>query len=208
MSQPDLSIESTYSGLIAGIDEAGRGPWAGPVVASAVILARDTLPPGINDSKKLTASRRKILFDAIRATATVGVGMASVAEIDELNILGATKLAMRRAVENLGVLPAIALVDGNRAPDLPCPARTVIRGDAISLSIASASIIAKVTRDRIMRELATEYPGYGWEKNAGYGTATHQKGLAEYGVTPHHRRSFAPIRALLEVTGEPMELTA
>ncbi len=202
MSAPDLSIESTYKGIVAGIDEAGRGPWAGPVVAGAVILPKGKLPPGINDSKKLPAAKREELFECIMAIATVGVGIASVEEIDTHNILGATKLAMRRAVEALGVLPVVALVDGNRAPELPCPAHTIVRGDAISLSIAAASIIAKVTRDRIMQQLASEFPGYGWETNAGYGTAAHQKGLAERGVTIHHRRSFAPIRALLEATNE------
>ena len=199
MPQPDLSIEATHSGIIAGVDEAGRGPWAGPVVAAAAILDPARLPTGINDSKKLSAAKRDALFDAIQNCARTGVGIASVEEIDALNILGATKLAMCRAVEALGVLPDIALVDGNRAPEkMRCRVQTVIGGDAKSLSIAAASIIAKVTRDRIMEQLAREYPGYGWEKNAGYGTAAHQAGLATFGVTPHHRQSFAPIRALLE----------
>jgi len=140
------------------------------------------------------------LYDAILANATCAVGMASVGEIDTLNILGATKLAMCRAVDRLSVMPDIALVDGNRAPALPCRVKTVIGGDALSLSIAAASIIAKVTRDRLMSELARDYPGYGWEHNAGYGTAIHQSALVSLGVTPHHRRSFAPVRALLEAT--------
>lgn len=195
---PDFSIESLYTGLVAGVDEAGRGPLAGPVVASAVIFSVRTLPQGINDSKKLNASQRERLYGEITAIATVGIGIASVEEIDELNILGATMLAMCRAVTALGVLPAIALVDGNCAPKIPCPVRTVIGGDSKCLSIAAASIIAKVTRDRMMRELAAEHPGYGWERNAGYGTAQHQKALTELGVTVHHRRSFAPIRALLQ----------
>ena len=199
MAQPDLSIESTHRGLIAGVDEAGRGPWAGPVVAAAAILDPAKLPQGINDSKKLTAAKREALFEHILASAHTGVGLASVEEIDRLNILGATKLAMCRAVEALGVVPDIALIDGNRAPEaMRCRVQTVIGGDAKSLSIAAASIIAKVTRDRIMEKLAREYPGYGWEKNAGYGTAAHQAGLASLGITPHHRQSFAPIRALLE----------
>jgi ribonuclease HII len=199
MNTPDLLLESSYSGLVAGVDEAGRGPWAGPVVAAAAILSSKHLPTGINDSKKLTAGKREALFAEIMANATIGVGHASVEEIDELNILGATKLAMRRAVEALGVTPVIALVDGNRAPALPCPVQTVIGGDAKSLSIAAASIIAKVTRDRIMTELAAKHPGYGWERNSGYGTAQHQKGLAELGVTEHHRKSFKPIRTLLGI---------
>ena len=195
--RPDFSIESGLSGIIAGVDEAGRGPWAGPVVAAAVILQRTTTITGINDSKKLNAAKREALHDLILASCITGIGIASVEEIDTLNILGATKLAMCRAVEQLSSVPDIALVDGNRAPALTCKVQTVVRGDAISLSIAAASIIAKVTRDRIMQALALECPGYGWERNAGYGTAQHQAGLASLGVTAHHRRSFAPIRNLL-----------
>ncbi len=199
MTSPDLSLESMHNGIVCGVDEAGRGPWAGPVVAAAAILNPAHIPIGINDSKKLSATKRDALFEHILATATTGVGMASVEEIDELNILGATKLAMCRAVEALGCKVDVALVDGNRAPEkMLCRVQTVIGGDAKSLSIAAASIIAKVTRDRLMEGLAKEYPHYGWEKNAGYGTAAHQKGLATHGLTPHHRRSFAPIRALLE----------
>lgn len=198
MPLPDLSLESLFSGTIAGIDEAGRGPWAGPVVAAAAILDRRRIPPGINDSKKLSAARREALYDELLSCATCGIGLASAEEIDRLNILQATRLAMRRAVDMLGVKPDIALVDGNRAPDLPCAVRTVIGGDAKSLSIAAASIVAKVTRDRIMCELAQECPGYGFESNAGYGTKAHQKALKTLGVTPHHRRSFRPIRELLE----------
>ena len=195
---PDLVLEGAHQGAVAGIDEAGRGPWAGPVVAAAVILDRHDLPAGIDDSKALSANRRAALFDAIRATARVGVGEAGVGEIDRLNILGATMLAMARALADLGERPAHVLVDGNRLPDLPCPATAVVGGDRRSLSVAAASIIAKVTRDRMMASLAAEFAGYGWESNAGYGTAQHQGGLARYGVTPHHRRSFAPIRRLLE----------
>jgi ribonuclease HII len=198
MSKPDYALESSFGGIVAGIDEAGRGPWAGPVVASAVILDIKALPSGINDSKKLSASKREALFEQIMATATVGLGVSSVGEIDEFNILGATKLAMQRALAALSIKPALALVDGNRAPKLPCAVQTIVKGDSKSLSIAAASIIAKVTRDRMMCELAAEFPGYGWERNAGYGTATHQQGLAALGITPHHRRSFAPIRALIE----------
>jgi ribonuclease HII len=201
MPLPDHSIESSVKGIVAGIDEAGRGPWAGPVVAASAIIFPDKLPAGINDSKKLSHSKREQLFDAIMACAITGVGMASVEEIDELNILEATKLAMRRSLEQLSQMPDIALVDGNRAPALPCKVKTVIGGDAKSISIAAASIIAKVTRDRIMQQLGAQYPGYGWERNAGYGTAEHQKGLAALGITPHHRRSFAPIRAIIEAKG-------
>lgn len=200
MQYPDFSIESTYSGIVCGIDEAGRGPWAGPVVAAAAILDRRRFPEGLNDSKKLSAVKRERLYTQILEQAKIGVGIATVEEIDRLNILGATMLAMQRAYEELDIPSDIALIDGNRAPLLSCKTQTIIGGDAKSFSIAAASIVAKVTRDHIMQELAHEFPHFGWEKNAGYGTATHQKALAEHGVTIHHRKSFAPIRALLEKT--------
>ena len=194
----DLTAEAALGGNVCGIDEAGRGPWAGPVVAAAVVLDRDRVPPGLDDSKKLTARRREALFDAIRAAASVGVGSASVAEIDALNILRANDLAMRRALLALDPAPDAALIDGNRVPpDLPCQARALVGGDGLSLSVAAASIIAKVTRDRIMAELALAHPGYGWGSNQGYGTAAHRAGLQRLGVTPHHRRSFAPIHKML-----------
>jgi ribonuclease HII len=196
-AKPNFSLERACSGVVAGVDEAGRGPWAGPVVAAAVILNPKRLPTGINDSKKLAADKRETLFDAIVKHAQSAVGMASVEEIDMLNILGATKLAMCRAVAQLEQKPDLALVDGNSAPALACTVKTIIGGDSLCLSIAAASIIAKVTRDRLMRELAVECPGYGWEHNAGYGTACHQDALARLGVTRHHRRSFRPIRELL-----------
>ena len=196
---PDFSLESAHGGLVAGVDEAGRGPWAGPVVAAAVILHPARIPGGINDSKKLSPARRDALYDVILDHAIAsGVGIATVEEIDEINILAATMLAMQRAVSLLSPAPTLVLIDGNRAPALPCAVQTVVGGDATSLSIAAASIIAKVTRDRVMAELSRQYPGYGWEKNAGYGTAAHQQCLAERGLTPHHRKSFAPIKALLE----------
>lgn len=195
---PTLAYETQYEGIIAGIDEAGRGPWAGPVVAAAAILNPQQLPHAIDDSKKLSAAKREMLFDLITQHAQTGVGIATVEEIDRLNILGATKLAMCRALEALPVRADVALVDGNRAPPLYCKTVTLIGGDAKSLSIAAASIIAKVTRDRLMRKLSQEFPGYGWEKNAGYGTRAHQEGLAKLGVTRHHRQSFAPIKSLLE----------
>jgi ribonuclease HII len=190
---PDLKFEDGHDGLVAGIDEAGRGPWAGPVVAAAVILDGCAIPQGIDDSKALSRARREGLYKRLQGCATIGVGQASVAEIERLNILGAAMLAMTRAVENLGVVPDHALIDGNRAPDLPCPATTLVGGDGRSLSIAAASIIAKVTRDRIMARLAADHPGYGWERNAGYGTAEHRAALDRLGVTAHHRRGFKPI---------------
>jgi ribonuclease HII len=202
---PDFMFEyeAIAEGLapVCGVDEAGRGPWAGPVVAGAAILDPATLPDslrqGLDDSKKLKAEKRQSLFDLLTDHAITGVGIASVEEIDALNILAASMLAMTRAVENLGVKPGMALIDGNRLPDLPCPGEALVKGDGRSLSIAAGSIIAKVSRDRIMAELATKHPGYGWEHNAGYGTKKHQQGLADFGVTEHHRRSFAPIARII-----------
>jgi len=197
---PDLALERG-SGVVAGIDEAGRGPWAGPVVAAAVVLDAAALPDAlaarIDDSKKLSEPARRAIAAELAGFALIGIGAAARAEIDELNILAATMLAMRRALDALGLVPDLALIDGNRVPALPCPARAVVRGDATSLSIAAASIVAKVTRDRIMTRLAARYPGFGWERNAGYGTAEHRAALDAAGVTPHHRRSFAPIRHIL-----------
>ena len=195
--RPSYTIELSFTGIVAGVDEAGCGPWAGPVVAAAVILNPYRRTIGINDSKKLTREERSELYTAIVERAHTATGMATVKEIDAINILEAAKLAMLRAFEGLGIMPGMAIVDGNRPPKLPCPVKMVIGGDESCMSIAAASIIAKVTRDRMMQELAEEFPYYGWESNAGYGTASHQKGLREYGVTPHHRKSFAPIRALL-----------
>jgi ribonuclease HII len=171
------------------------------VFAAAVILDAARLPEKIarriDDSKKLTAATREALFEALAEHATISVGHASVEEIDALNILKATHLAMRRAVEALAVIPNRAVVDGNSLPALPCPATPVIGGDALVIEIAAASIVAKVTRDRLMKELALAHPGYGWERNVGYGTPEHRAGLAQLGVTAHHRRSFAPIRMFL-----------
>ncbi len=198
---PDFTLEAAALDAgheaVAGIDEAGRGPWAGPVVAAAVVLDPGNIPEGLNDSKKLTATTRDTLFDQISAVAHVGVGIAEVDRIDRDNILAATLWAMRAALDDLSAAPAYALIDGNRMPDLPCPAETVIKGDGRCLSIAAASIIAKTTRDRIMRDLAEECPGYGWERNMGYGTAEHSAAIDRIGVTPHHRRSFRPIRLAL-----------
>jgi ribonuclease HII len=202
---PDFSLENIlierHRGPVAGVDEVGRGPWAGPVVAAAVILkpdAPDRVLDALDDSKRLTVKTREALAAAIPVCAWVGLGAASVAEIDRINILAASHLAMRRAVARLPQAPAACLIDGNRLPDLPCPAEAVVKGDGLSLSIAAASIVAKVARDRLMARLALRYPAYGWQKNAGYGTGEHQEALAVAGVTVHHRRSFSPIRILLE----------
>lgn len=193
---------SRYGGPIAGIDEAGRGPWAGPVVASAVILDPHTMPEGLNDSKKLTKQKRENLFDLIMDTQDVGIGITSPQEIDQINILQASLLAMRRAASDLGGKLALKnrplatgyLVDGNRDPNLDLPSLCLIKGDGRSFSIAAASIIAKVFRDKIMADLAKIHPEYGWEKNAGYGVPAHIEGLKLVGVTPHHRKSFKPIK--------------
>ena len=194
---PDLAEEIAFGGdgaTICGIDEAGRGPLAGPVVAAAVVLDRGAVPPGIFDSKLIPAPRRAELAGLIRASAAVGVGIASVEEIDALNILAASELAMARALAALDPAPAAALVDGNRVPPgFPCRARAVVGGDATCLSIAAASIVAKVTRDALMDELAAAHPGYGWETNRGYATAAHLAALGRLGITSHHRRSFAPV---------------
>ena len=201
---PTFDLEDELPGLVAGIDEAGRGPWAGPVVASAVILNKNCTPAGVRDSKTLSPKRRQEIAAALWKTARVGIGVASVQEIDEINILQATMLAMTRAVANLPTPPTTCIVDGKVKPKLPCPAYVVVKGDSKSLSIAAASIIAKVTRDRMMLELSREYPGYGWDTNKGYGAKAHRAGLDEHGVTPHHRRSFAPIKNMLLEAEEPL----
>lgn len=193
----ELKLEKKYSGYVVGVDEAGRGPWAGPVVAASVRIHQCGGLEAVNDSKKLSEARREALFEQIHHCADVGVGVAQVEEIDQYNILEATKLAMCRAVEALPASPSMVLVDGNQLPRWSYQAEAIIKGDAKCLSIAAASIIAKVTRDRMMKQLAQEYPYYAWEKNAGYGTKAHQEGLKHYGVTPHHRKSFKPVKALL-----------
>jgi len=207
---PDFALERSCEGVVCGIDEAGRGPLAGPVVAAAVIIDRrrfrGELRRVLDDSKALSRELRESCYEGLCGCARsrvvrIGVGAASAVEIDHINILRASLLAMRRAVAALGARagpgPDIALVDGNVAPTLPCPVRTIVKGDALSLSIAAASVVAKVTRDRIMRALARRYPGYGWETNVGYSTAEHCAGLRRLGVTRHHRRSFAPVRLTL-----------
>ncbi len=202
MSIPDFSFEQEAldrgAASVAGVDEAGRGPLCGPVTAAAVRLVPGRIPAGLNDSKKLTAARRAVLFDQIIAMAEISVGEASVAEIDAHNILRASHLAMCRALAGLSPAPGLALIDGNLLPrGLTCPGLAVVRGDARSLSIAAASIIAKVTRDRIMVDLAQQHPGYGWERNMGYPSPQHLAALVDLGVTPHHRRSFRPVHNIL-----------
>jgi ribonuclease HII len=203
---PDLAIEQSLAGRIAGVDEVGRGPLAGPVVAAAVVLDRQRLPEPlavrIDDSKRLAPALRTAIADALPDWAAIGIGEANVAEIDALNILNAALLAMTRAISALAFIPDAALIDGNHVPaGLPCPARCVIGGDRLSLSIAAASIVAKVTRDRIMATLAIDFPGYGWERNAGYPTRAHVDALRRLGATRHHRRSFRPVAEILTRDG-------
>jgi ribonuclease HII len=204
---PDFTIERRCRGMVCGIDEVGRGPLAGPVVAAAVVLDPRRFPKmlraRLDDSKALTAEEREFCCRALwrcveRGAAHIAVAAASVREIDSINILRAALLAMARAVAGLGVRPDIALVDGTIAPPVDCAVRTVIGGDALSFSIAAASVVAKVTRDRIMRDLAPRYPGYGWATNVGYATPEHGAALRRLGPTRHHRRSFAPVRIALE----------
>ena len=193
MAGPSFKLEKAHPMPLAGVDEAGRGPLAGPVVAAAVIFEGRKAPRGIDDSKKLSANARQDLCAQIRAVAHVGVGIATVEEIDEINILWASMLAMERAVAALAVEPAMVLVDGNRCPRWTRPSQWVIGGDALCLSIAAASIIAKEERDRMMADYDTHHPGYGWSQNKGYGTPAHLAALAQLGPSPLHRRSFAPI---------------
>jgi len=208
---PDFSFEQAHSGYVVGFDEAGCGPWAGPVVAAAAILVKEKFPPElacqINDSKKLTAIKREKIFSHLNIlegeSCFLSVGMCSVEEIDALNIREAAIRAMERASRTLtlklplSITPSLGLADGTVKPKLPYPVRSLVKGDSLSLSIAAASIVAKVTRDQIMKKLSALHPEYGWERNAGYGTAYHQTALMRYGVTPHHRKTFAPIARLL-----------
>ncbi|WP_137702783.1 ribonuclease HII [Marimonas lutisalis] len=202
MTKPDFTFEQAAiaRGLarVAGVDEVGRGPLAGPVVAAAVILDPANIPPGLNDSKKLTAKRRQALSDELHATAQVSIAEATVEEIDTLNILRASHLAMTRAIAGLPAPPDHCLIDGNLIPrDLTLSSEAVIKGDARSLSIAAASIVAKIRRDYVMWDLAQQFPGYGWETNAGYPSKSHRLALQNIGVTPHHRRSFKPVHNIL-----------
>ncbi|HDR28504.1 ribonuclease HII [Rhodovulum sp.] len=199
---PDFSLETDAlargARIVVGVDEVGRGPLAGPVTAAAVRLDPAAIPPGLDDSKRLTPARRAALARALMDCAEVSIAHASVAEIDALNILRASHLAMCRAIAGLPAPPDLALVDGNLLPvDLPCPGLAIVKGDARSLSIAAASIMAKEARDRIMVELAQHFPGYGWDRNAGYPTRAHVQALRDIGVSPHHRRSFAPVHNIL-----------
>lgn len=207
--RPTFELESAAiaagQGPVAGIDEAGRGPWAGPVVAAAVILDPRAIPNGLDDSKVLDADTREALVAAIkRSGAHVGVGIADVERIDRMNILRATLWAMSAAVAALPLKPGLALIDGNQTPRLGCRARTVVRGDAACVSIAAASIVAKVTRDRLMIEHARALPGYGFERHKGYGTPEHKAALARLGASPLHRRSFHPVKVALGLA-EPGE---
>lgn len=205
---PDFSFEDEVKGIVAGVDEAGRGPWVGPVVAGcAVFLNRDVNPfllENLNDSKKLSKKKREQLFDVLHQEANlghikIGIGLASAQEIDDINILNASFLAMDRAIKNAEIVPDMVLIDGNRVPKkFDYVAKSVIKGDAKSYSISAASILAKVYRDRLMEEMALKFPGYGFEKNAGYGTKAHIEGLKKFGVTPEHRKSYAPIKEFLK----------
>lgn len=202
MAGPDFELEYSLRAQgkirIAGVDEVGRGPLAGPVTAAAVVLDPENIPDGLNDSKVLGAGRRLALAEELERTAWVSVAHASVEEIDQRNILQASLLAMRRAVEGLAVRPDHILIDGNRGPaGINIPVDCIVKGDSRSLSIAAASIVAKVARDRIMVDLAQQFPGYGWDRNAGYPTKEHKEALQRLGVTPHHRRSFKPVHNIL-----------
>ena len=206
---PDLALEARHRGCVAGVDEAGRGPWAGPVVAAAVIFDQSAACAEfaglVDDSKRLSAKRRQPLLGRLNALARlqvawIGIGHADVGEIDRTNVLAASLEAMRRAVAALARAPSHVLVDGQHTPPgLACSADALIRGDARSASVAAASIVAKVTRDRWMAKLAQRHPGYGWERNAGYGTAEHRAALHRLGPTPQHRTSFAPIRKIMDM---------
>ena len=196
---PDYTIERAHGGRVAGVDEVGRGPLAGPVMAAAVVFPSGVprrLAKLLNDSKQLTAEQRQAAYDVLigSGAAEIGVGAASVAEISRINILRAALLAMRRAVLRLPVLPDLAIVDGNQPPPLPCPVRCVVGGDAACLSIAAASIVAKVVRDRAMVRLAARLPHYGWGSNVGYGTAAHRAAITLHGPSRHHRPTFGAVR--------------
>lgn len=196
---PDMQEEEAARAggyrCVCGVDEAGRGPLAGPVVAAAVVLPPGYELPGLTDSKQISAAKREKLYTQLMQDDTVhkSIASASVEEIDRLNILRATHLAMRRAAEGLSPLPDFCLIDGLPVAGFPIPSRAIVKGDARCLSIAAASVLAKVTRDHAMQELHRQYPHYGWDRNAGYGTREHMQALREYGITPHHRRSFAPV---------------
>lgn len=204
--KPTFELEAAEHQLgsrpIAGVDEAGRGPWAGPVVAAAVILDPDKIPANIDDSKTLDEDSRAFLYRRIMKVAIVGVGIADVDRIDRENILGATLWAMAEAVSQLSEAPKLVLVDGDKTPRIPMSVRAIVKGDSKCLSIAAASIIAKVTRDRLMMDFARAYPGYGFERHKGYGTPEHQAAIAKLGVSALHRRSFRPVQLALGLVDE------
>jgi ribonuclease HII len=212
--RPSFELEAElmekYHGPVAGVDEAGRGPWAGPVVAACVILNPNRIPEGLNDSKQLTPNEREERYAEIVATAKFGVAIGTVRRIDRMNILQADLWAMRAAYRAMQFKAAAALIDGNIKPRrFPCPARAVVDADCLSLSVAAASIVAKVTRDRLMVRLSRRYRRYGWERNKGYGTREHAAAIKKHGVCTHHRRSFSPIERALRLleTGEELPLT-
>ena len=191
---PDFTFERQCCGPVCGVDEAGRGPLAGPVVAAAVILTPARIPEGLNDSKALSPIQRELLLNMIEKNAQIGIGIAEPEEIDRINILGASLIAMRRAVLALPILPNMALIDGNKLPLLPCQAKAIVKGDSRSLSIAAASIVAKVTRDRLMIDADKRYPGYGFAAHKGYPTKAHIEAVNNIGASPIHRQSFKPVR--------------
>jgi len=205
---PDFSLENEENGFVAGIDEAGRGPWVGPVVAGCVVFVNRDVNPylldNLNDSKKISKKKREKLYEILmeekqKGNLLIGIGEASSKEIDEFNILNATFMAMNRALENSLAKPLLVLVDGNKVPKgLNIKAKAIVKGDSRSYSISAASIVAKVYRDKLMEEMAKKYPFYGFDKNAGYGTKEHIEALDKYGITPEHRKSYAPIKERLK----------
>jgi len=195
--EPSYKFDQVYKTPIVGVDEVGRGPLAGPVISAAIVLNKEKIPEGINDSKKLSKKKREVINEELISQHKFAIGIASVEEIDKINILQASLLAMKRAVLNLNIKPQTILVDGNKLPDLEYNMYPIIKGDSKSISIAAASIIAKVYRDKLMQDLSLQYPGYYWEKNSGYGTKQHLLALNNLGVTPIHRKSFAPIYNML-----------
>ena len=195
--EPSYKFDQVYETPIIGVDEVGRGPLAGPVISAAIVLNKEKIPEGINDSKKLSKKKREVINEELISQHKFAIGIASVEEIDKINILQASLLAMKRAVLNLNIKPQTILVDGNKLPDLEYNMYPIIKGDSKSISIAAASIIAKVYRDKLMQDLSIQYPGYYWEKNSGYGTKQHLLALDNLGVTPIHRKSFDPIYNML-----------
>ncbi|MGL9682144.1 MAG: ribonuclease HII [Wolbachia sp.] len=201
MAYPDFTLENKLSGVIAGVDEVGMGSLAGPVVSAAVVfIDRNIVIRGINDSKKLTTKKRQVLYGKITSVAKFGIGIANVEEINSHNILQATKLSMQRALTNLGLELDYVMVDGNQPPKVKWQVRYVVNGDSLSISIAAASIIAKVRRDKLMQELYDQHPEYNWYKNKGYGTKEHVGAINLHGITEHHRRNFTPISHFIERT--------